>query len=122
MMKPNQINYLEFAAHDLEATKAFFEQVFDWKFQDFGPDYIAFSNAGVEGGFYRAKLASKIENGGALVVLFSDSLEESIAKVQEKGGIVTKAIFEFPGGRRFHFTEPSGNELALWSNILDAAC
>ena len=121
MMTTNHINYIEFAAKDLDATKQFFEAVFDWQFQDYGPDYIAFSNAGVEGGFFRAELASKTDVGGALIVLFSDSIEASVAKVQENGGTVTKAIFEFPGGRRFHFLEPSGNEMAVWTNMLDAA-
>jgi predicted enzyme related to lactoylglutathione lyase len=121
MMTNNHINYVEFAAADLEATKKFFEEVFGWEFQDYGPDYLAFNNAGVDGGFFRSKLASRIDSGGALIVLFSASLEEAVANVQDKGGIVTKSIFEFPGGRRFHFTEPSGNELAVWTNILDAA-
>lgn len=121
MMTIKHINYIEFAATDLDATKKFFENVFDWEFQDYGPDYIAFNNAGIEGGFYRADLASTTQNGGALIVIFADSIEESVALVQEYGGIVTKAIFEFPGGRRFQFTEPSGNELAVWTNILDAA-
>ena len=92
MMTAKHINYIEFAAADLDATRKFFEEAFDWEFQDYGPDYIAFYNAGVEGGFYRA---------------------------EDSGGTITKAIFEFPGGRRFHFLEPSGNELAVWTNILD---
>lgn len=121
MMTTKHISYIEFAAHDLAATKQFFEGVFSWVFQEYGPDYIAFNNAGIEGGFVRSKLASTTATGGALIVLFSDSIEASIAAVQEGGGTVTKAIFEFPGGRRFHFTEPSGNELAVWTNILDAA-
>ena len=119
MMTINHIDYIEFAAADLDATKKFFEDAFDWQFQDYGPDYIAFNNAGVEGGFYRADLASTTKSGGALIVLFSDSIEASIANVQECGGTITKPIFEFPGGRRFQFTEPSGNELAVWTNILD---
>lgn len=121
MMTNNHINYIEFAAKDLDATKQFFEAAFDWQFQDYGPDYIAFSNAGIEGGFFRAELASKTDVGGALIILFSDSIEASVAKVQENGGTITEAIFEFPGGRRFHFLEPSGNEMAVWTNMLDAA-
>lgn len=121
MMTSNHINYIEFAAQDLAATKQFFEVVFGWQFEDYGPDYIAFSNAGIEGGFFRAQHASTTSSGGALVVIFSDSLEASVAQVQKHGGTVTKPIFEFPGGRRFHFTEPSGNEMAVWTNVLDAA-
>ncbi len=122
MMTAKHINYIEFAAADLAATKKFFEDAFDWEFQDYGPDYIAFNNAGVEGGFYRAELASTTASGGVLVVLFTDSIEASIAQVQDSGGTITKATFEFPGGRRFQFTEPSGNELAVWTNIVDDAC
>jgi predicted enzyme related to lactoylglutathione lyase len=117
MVTPMHIDYIEFAAADVMATRKFFEDVFEWKFQDYGPDYIAFNNAGVEGGFYRANLASTTDKGGVLVVLFSDSIEASVVKVQENGGMITKSIFEFPGGRRFQFTEPSGNEMAVWTNI-----
>lgn len=109
------INYLELPARDIEATKAFFSEAFDWSFVDYGPDYVAFSNAGVEGGFFAAEQASTTETGGALIVLYSDALEETLAQVEAAGGQIIKPIFDFPGGRRFHFLEPSGNELAVWS-------
>ncbi|PCK32908.1 VOC family protein [Pseudoalteromonas piscicida] len=111
----NHINYVELAAKDLAATQTFFEQAFDWKFTSYGPDYVAFSNAGLDGGFFRADVCSKQEQGGALVVLYSDELELVQGKVEQAGGKISKAIFEFPGGRRFHFIEPSGNEFAVWS-------
>lgn len=117
-MQHHKINYVEFGARDLDATKLFFESVFHWQFQDYGPDYCAFSDAGLEGGFYRAELASSAATGGALVILYSDALEETQAQVEANGGVVVQAIFDFPGGRRFHFTEPSGNELAVWSEPL----
>ena len=116
MPESNHINYVEFPACDLTASKSFFETVFNWSFQDYGPDYTAFTNQGVDGGFFKSELASSTDNGGALVVLFSHDLEMSLGKVIAAGGTITKEIFSFPGGRRFHFTEPSGNELAVWSN------
>jgi predicted enzyme related to lactoylglutathione lyase len=111
-----QINYVEFAAKDLEATKRFFQGVFGWKFEDYGPDYVAFSESGIECGIYRSPKSSKYESGGALIVLYAEELEETQRMVQEGGGEIVREIFSFPGGRRFHFFEPSGNELAVWSD------
>ena len=115
MAEHHKINYIEFPAHDLAATKTFFTKVFDWRFQDFGPDYAAFTGQGTDGGFYQSDLKSSCADGAALVVLYSDDLEKTEALVKEAGGKVIVDIFDFPGGRRFHFTEPSGNELAVWS-------
>jgi predicted enzyme related to lactoylglutathione lyase len=112
-----KLNYVEFAAKDLPATKTFFHAVFHWTFTDYGPEYIAFSNEGLDGGFYKAKMASSTANGGALLVFYSNKLEITLAKVEKAGGKVNKAIFAFPGGRRFHFIEPSGNEFAVWSDL-----
>lgn len=114
MHKHNDINYIEFPANDLDASKAFFNTVFGWQFQDYGPDYIAFSSVGTDGGFYRSNFSGSAEAGGALVVLYSNDLEASLADVKAAGGEILKPIFSFPGGRRFHFREPSGNELAVW--------
>ncbi len=110
-----KINYVEFPAKDIEATKQFFSAAFGWSFVDYGPDYTSFSNQGLDGGFFRSEQASSTENGGALIVLLSPDLEASLIKVKEAGGIICKDIFSFPGGRRFHFIEPSGNELSVWS-------
>ncbi len=115
-MANEKINYVEFAAHDLKATRAFFTHAFGWRFQAYGRDYLAFSDAGLEGGFYRAALASRSASGGALIVLYSPALEQTLARVVAAGGQITKPIFTFPGGRRFHFLEPSGNELAVWGD------
>lgn len=109
------INYVEIPAHDLEATKAFFNKVFGWNFLDYGPDYIAFSGQGTDGGFYKSDLRASISEGSALVILYSKNLNATEADVKEAGGEIIKDIFSFPGGRRFHFTEPSGNEFAVWS-------
>lgn len=114
MNKHEKISYVELAATDLAATKAFFETVFGWEFVDYGPEYTAFSNQGLDGGFYKANLTSTADNGGALIVFYSDTLEATQAKVEQAGGTIIKPIFSFPGGRRFQFIEPSGNEFAVW--------
>ncbi|EGG99319.1 Glyoxalase family protein [gamma proteobacterium IMCC2047] len=117
MKAHEKINYLEFPASKLSATKAFFTNVFGWAFTDYGPDYSAFSEASVDGGFYRADLASQTQHGAALVVFYSEQLETTQEKICAAGGLIIKPIFEFPGGRRFHFSEPSGNEFAVWSDV-----
>lgn len=111
------IDYLEYPAKNMAATKAFFQEVFAWKFEDYGPDYTSFSGGGLDGGFYRSELASKVSHGAALMVILSDDLEASQQRVVAAGGIIVKEIFDFPGGRRFEFTEPSGNEMAVWSKV-----
>ncbi|MDO6541947.1 VOC family protein [Photobacterium sanguinicancri] len=116
MNKHEAINYLELPAKDISATKAFFTTVFKWTFVDYGPEYSAFSDAGVEGGFYQSDLMSTTLKGSALIVFYSDKLEQTQAKVEQAGGAIIKPIFTFPGGRRFHFIEPSGNEFAVWSD------
>ncbi|HEY7773533.1 MAG TPA: VOC family protein, partial [Marinagarivorans sp.] len=83
---------------------------------DYGPDYTAFGNEGLEGGFYQAELKSRTAVGAALLVFYSSALEETLAKVERCGGVIAEPIFAFPGGRRFHFYEPSGNEFAVWSD------
>lgn len=110
------INYVEFATRDLAASTQFFETVFSWRFTGYGPDYSAFAGSGIDGGFYRAALAGAVSQGAPLVVIYSEDLSLSQAAVEQAGGVVTRAIFSFPGGRRFHFTEPGGNELAVWSD------
>lgn len=111
-----KINYVEFPSKNLSQTKRFFREVFAWSFVDYGPDYTSFENAGLAGGFYKANLASSTTNGAALIVLYSETLETTLSKIEGAGGVIMKPIFTFPGGRRFHFTEPNGNELAVWSD------
>lgn len=115
MNKDGKLNYVEFPAKDLTATKAFFNAAFDWSFVDYGPDYVAFSDQGLDGGFFRSEQCSTTATGGALLVFYSADIKATLAKVQQHGGMVIKDIFDFPGGCRFHFTEPSGNEFAVWS-------
>jgi len=81
---------------------------------DYGPEYTAFSDQGLDGGFYQSELKATTDLGSALIVLFSESLEDTQAKVTNAGGQIVTPIFSFPGGRRFHFIEPSGNEFAVW--------
>ena len=116
MNKHEKINYVELPAKDLSATKEFFTQVFGWSFQDFGPEYAAFSNQGIDGGFFKAELCSTTNSGAALLVFYSQDLEATQDKIKKANGVIVKQIFSFPGGRRFHFTEPSGNEFAVWSD------
>jgi len=111
----NQINYIEMPAKDIPATKKFFGDVFGWKFVDYGPDYISFSNDGVDGGFFKSDLTASTTTGSVLVVLYSAELENTQAKVETSGGTIIKPIYSFPGGRRFHFTDSNGNEFAVWS-------
>ena len=112
-MKNTLINYVEFKAKDLQNIKTFYSKAFGWAFTDYGPDYVAFSESGLEGGF--TKTDGDIVNG-ALIVLYHEHLEDIKSTVLEAGGELTKDIFSFPGGRRFHFKDPSGNELAIWSD------
>ena len=118
MSQHETIDYLEYPSHDLERTKVFFENVFSWVFTDYGPEYTAFEGKGLNGGggFYKADLASKSHQGGALTVFYSDDLNATLAKVEAAGGVVVKPIFSFPGGRRFQFKDPHGNELAVWTH------
>lgn len=109
-----RIDYVELPSTDHTATKSFYGAAFGWTFTDWGPEYVSFEGAGVDGGFRLATEAPP--TGGALVVLFATDLEATETRVREAGGTIVKEIFEFPGGRRFHFTDPSGNELAVWSD------
>jgi predicted enzyme related to lactoylglutathione lyase len=107
-MSKNKIAYLELPAADVPALKAFYGPLFGWSFQDYGETYAAFSDSGLEGGF-------NAENGTAapLAVIETDEIETMEAKVRAAGGTITQPIFSYPGGRRFHFLDPSGNELAV---------
>lgn len=111
MRQDGMIDYVEFASGDLAATKAFYAGAFGWSFTDYGPDYAAFE-AGLDGGFQGDAAEAPAR---PLVILYADDLEAMQARVEAAGGAIAKPIFAFPGGRRFHFTDPAGNELAVWS-------
>jgi hypothetical protein len=110
--RDRRIDYIEFPASDVAATKRFYVELFGWAFTDYGPDYTSFEDGRLTGGF--TKQAS-VARGGALIVIYTRDLEAMEARVRRAGGSIVKPIFGFPGGRRFHFTDPSGNELAIWS-------
>lgn len=107
------IDYIEFPAKNIVATKRFYKKVFGWKFTDYGPDYTSFFDGRLAGGF---TTEVKPKRGGALVVMYASALEKTEKRVKAARGRIVKPIFAFPGGRRFHFTDPSGNELAVWSD------
>ena len=109
-----RIDYIEFFARDIPATKAFYEKVFGWKFTDYGPDYTSFEDGRIAGGF-RTDVASGPATASCLVVMFAADLEAVKAAVQGAGAKVFNE-HTFPGGRRFHFHDPNGNELAVWSD------
>lgn len=111
-----KLNYVELPAKDLTATKTFFQRAFNWQFTDYGPEYVAFDHQGLEGGFFKAPLCSTSDKGSALLVFFSNDLDATASKITQAGGVINKPVFSFPGGRRFHFIEPSGNEFAVWSD------
>ncbi|WP_068826054.1 VOC family protein [Pseudomonas sp. BMS12] len=115
MHQHHGINYLEIPCRELDASKAFFSQVFGWTFTDYGPDYSCFLGTGIDGGFYRSPLDFECDRGSPLIVLYSADLNASLNAVRDAGGRIVKPVFAFPGGRRFHFADPSGNEYAAWS-------
>ena len=117
MPNHEKMNYVEFPAIDIEAVKKFFAAVFGWSFTDYGSDYTAFSNEGLDGGFYKSSLSISPEKGSALIVFYSNELEKTQTKIENAGGSISKPIFSFPGGRRFHFNDPNGNEYAVWTDI-----
>lgn len=107
----NRIDYVEFASADLAAFKAFYEAAFGWTFQEWGPDYASFSGAGLEGGVRGGAAATP---GSTLVILYADDLDASESAVTAAGGVIVER-HEFPGGRRFHFRDPTGNVLGVWT-------
>eukprot|EP00768_Dysnectes_brevis_P008283 gnl/Dysnectes_brevis/73_a91_15940.p1 GENE.gnl/Dysnectes_brevis/73_a91_15940~~gnl/Dysnectes_brevis/73_a91_15940.p1 ORF type:complete len:118 (+),score=15.54 gnl/Dysnectes_brevis/73_a91_15940:72-425(+) len=116
MNKQDKINFLELPSTNLSITKKFFEEVFSWTFIDYGTEYTAFSNSGINGGFYLSEQSATTKNGSVLIVLHSENLEQTLEKVIAHKAVIVKDIFPFPGGRRFHFIEPSGNEFAVSSH------
>jgi len=111
--KPNdrRIDYVEFYASDLARTKVFYTTVFGWKFTDYGPEYVGFEDGRIGGGFWK----DGKPGAGPLIVLYAADLAATEARIREAGGKIVRTAYTFPGGRRFHFTDPNGNELAVWS-------
>lgn len=117
MSNHHKINYIEIPVKDIEASKRFFSKVFDWSFVDYGPEYAGITGAGIDGGLFVSDVTVATSTGSVLVVLYSANLEQSQQSISEQGGEITKPIFTFPGGRRFHFCDPNGNEYAVWSDL-----
>jgi len=109
----NKIDYIELHASDIEVSKRFYSAVFGWKFEDYGPEYTSFHDGRVAGGF-TTRIPSPVQ--GLLVVIYCGDLDAAQKKIREAGGTMVKDTFSFPGGRRFHFADPNGNELAVWSD------
>ena len=115
MPKDQTLNYLEIYGPDFSAMKAFYGGAFGWSFVDYGDDYVGFADAGFDGGI------QKFAPAPPLPILYADDLEATVSAVRKAGGTIVKPIAAFPGGRRFHFRDPGGNELAVWSDKPAAA-
>jgi predicted enzyme related to lactoylglutathione lyase len=107
------INYIELHVNAVPKAKQFYGDAFGWTFQDWGPEYASFEKAGLDGGMSSGETSA---SGAPLVILYASKLEEAQQRVEKAGGKIVKPIFSFPGGRRFHFADPAGNELAIWSD------
>ncbi len=107
-----RIDYVEFVVRDIGRAKAFYAGAFGWEMTDYGPDYAAFADGRLNGGFR----SGEPKAGGPLVILYAKDLADAQRRVENAGGIIVKAPFAFPGGRRFHFTDQDGYELAVWSD------
>lgn len=116
-----KIDYVEFPATDFDAVELFYSNVFDWQFSDYGPGYRAFHDEKIDGGFYQSELVSSTASGAALVIIYALDLNATYSKVKQHGGVICEEIFSFPGGWRFQFKDPHGNELGVWSDSDPAA-
>jgi len=116
MPSDQKVDYIELPARDFDSVQSFYEKAFNWTFTDYGPEYRALNDGKIDGGFYKSGHRSATENGAAFIVLYTINLEQTKETVISSGGKIVKDIFSFPGGQRFHFTDPNGNELAVWSD------
>jgi uncharacterized protein len=108
-----RIDYIELTVDDIDRSQAFYGKAFGWSFKDYGPDYCEFNDGRLTGGFAKG---GKVKPGGPLVILYADDLAGTQRRAEEAGARIVKPIFDFPGGRRFHFEDPDGYELAVWSD------
>ena len=115
MSQENRVDYIEIPVTDLDAAREFFAAMFGWSFQMWGDDYMSFNDGHLDGGFRRA--AEPASSDGVLIIFFSTDLERDVDRVQELGATISQPIFPFPGGRRFHFVDPTGNEYAIWAAV-----
>lgn len=110
-----KLNYIEFPVKSIAVAKGFFGEVFGWRFEDFGDSYTAFYGAGIDGGFFQADQTVRVSSGSVLLVFYSDNLATTIDKILMANGSISQDVFSFPGGKRFHFLDPGGNEYAVWT-------
>ena len=110
------LDYIELPGSDLPATKKFYAAAFGWTFTDYGPDYVAFEDGRINGGFFTSDKVSSAASGATLAVMYSPELERLREKALKLGATITRDTFSFPGGRRFHFAEPGGSEFSIWSD------
>lgn len=115
MRAEKRIDYVEIPVTDLKKAREFFSALFDWSFQEWGDDYMSFNDGRLEGGFRRA--AEPAPATGVLIVFYSTDIDRDFDRVQELGATISEPIFPFPGGRRFHFVDPTGTEFAIWSAV-----
>lgn len=108
------VDYVEIPVTDPGRARQFFAELFGWTFEDWGGDYISFNDGRLDGGFSRSDVPAP--STGVLLVFYSEDLERDVTRVQELGATISKDIFSFPGGRRFHFIDPVGTEYAIWSD------
>lgn len=113
MRAENRIDYVEIPVTDPIKAREFFAALFGWEFQEWGADYISFSDGRLDGGLRRS--AEPAPASGVLLVFYSEDLVRDTQRITELGGTISQDIFEFPGGRRFHFVDTVGNEYAMWT-------
>lgn len=111
MTVEKRIDYIEISVTDPAKARQFFSELYGWKFESWGDDYISFNDGRLKGGFSR----NESPGTGILLVFFSENLERDVVQVKKLGATISKDIFDFPGGRRFHFVDPAGTEYAIWS-------
>ena len=116
MPDENKVDYLEIPTLDVAASKSFFADMFGWNFTDYGDDYSSFEDGRITGGFFKSDQSVSCANGSVLIVFFANDLEVAVEQVKKHGGSIVREIFAFPGGKRFHFADPAGNEFAIWSD------
>lgn len=121
MSAHRSISYIEFPSTRITESKAFFSKVFGWSFVDYGDEYTSFTNSGVAGGFFAADNQPSHPPSAVLIVLYSEDLEATMKNIKNEGCTISKDTFSYPGGRRFHFIEPGGNELAVWSEDVEGS-
>lgn len=109
-----RIDYIEFSVADVARAKKFYGEVFGWTFKDYGPVYCEFGDGRLTGGFAKGEASG---SGGPLVILYADDLADAERRVKGAGGRIVKPAYGFPGGRRFHFADPDGYELAVWTKV-----